>query len=94
MIENWDSLPEDALVRLKVMIIILGISKSTAYSRMATDPDFPKPICLGKLNKRGAIRYRKGDIMVYLKTLAERSADPHRRELQKSKGGRKKNVHK
>lgn len=90
ILKDWDSLPVESLVPLSVMLKILSIERSTAYTRMKFDPDFPQRIYNGEPGKRSTIRFRKSDILRYLHVLAERSKDPRNTYRQGSKGGRKK----
>lgn len=61
--------PQDRVIRMPELLLILGISRATAYDRMAPksprhDPEFPRPIRLG-LRARG---WMLSEIQLYLES--------------------------
>lgn len=57
----------EALLTLKTASAIAGLSEATLYRKAATDPTFPKLICLGKR----CTRIRAGDLSTWLRAQAE-----------------------
>lgn len=53
--------PDEARVRLPVVVAVTGLSKSSIWRRVATAPTFPKPFKDG-----GSTFWRVGDLRRYL----------------------------
>ena len=62
-------LPDEALVRLPVVLALSGWGKTSIYGGMRKGT-FPQSVCLGK-RARG---WRVGDLRAFLKNLGEQSA--------------------
>ena len=75
----WDLLPDEAEIKLPVVLVLLGIQRSKAYEMMDPtskyhDPDFPPRIydrqntdqCDGDKTQRYSVKFKKGDIIRYL----------------------------
>lgn len=55
-------LPDEALVPVPVLAALTQQGTSTAWRKLASDPDYPKPIRLGNR----CTRVRLGDIRAYI----------------------------
>ncbi len=60
-------------IRLREVLSILGISKSTLYSRLSTDPEMPKPFKLGnsKNVERAPSLWWESEVIAYLESCAQ-----------------------
>lgn len=67
--EKFHLLPDETFVPVKVFPLMAGIAVSTAWRRAKLEPDFPKPVRLG----RRCTRFRLGDIRRFLTEREARS---------------------
>jgi len=82
-LENFDSLPDSALVPITAFRPLAGIAPSTAWRRTNLEPDFPKPVRLGNR----CTRFRVGEIRAFLAGQKPEPAVPvatHRARLSKA----------
>lgn len=64
------NLPDEALISVSVVALLLGQCRATVWRRMAQDPTFPRPIKLGS----GCTRLRLGDVRAFIAQRAAQSA--------------------
>ncbi|QCB46628.1 AlpA family phage regulatory protein [Hydrogenophaga sp. PAMC20947] len=63
---NFDTLPNSALVNIKMLCAVSDIAESTAWRRCSLEPDFPQPIKLGPK----CTRFKVADIRAFLQGVA------------------------
>lgn len=56
------------IIRLKQLKAALGLGRSTIYTRMKSDPQFPKKICLNSSGK-GAVGWDRREVDAYIEKL-------------------------
>ena len=67
---HFDSLPDDALVRMPIPLILTGWKK-TQYYRKMKDGEIPRPVALGER----ARAWRVGDLRAYLRRVGSQVAE-------------------
>lgn len=60
--QGFDALPDAALISVDTWAAIQGVARSTAWARIKTDPEHPRPLRLS----RGCTRLKAGDCRAYL----------------------------
>jgi len=66
-IQNFDSLPDSALIDVQAIATYLSRGVSTIWRDLKLDPDFPRPV---RLSAR-CTRFRVGDVRRYIAGKAE-----------------------
>lgn len=74
-IESTES-SNNKIIRLKQVIVLTGLSRSTIYDRMDPkskryDANFPKSIRLGSVSKIGAVGWLESEIQAWIKRKIE-----------------------
>ena len=73
------ALPAQTIIRLKQVIVLTGLSRSTIYDRMNPkskryDASFPKSIKLGAALQAGAVGWIESEVQAWIKQrIAERT---------------------
>lgn len=59
---GFDALPDSALISVDTWAALQGVSRSTAWARIKSDPAHPRPLRLS----RGCTRLKAGECRAYL----------------------------
>ena len=65
-----DPFPNSVLLTAKQVMTILAMDRSSFYEFVASNPQFPKQVIVGKTKKSGEIRrYRKSQVLAFIDLL-------------------------